>query len=162
MVNFNYIKENNKAFRNMIDAIVDSKPVTDAEARQNWKNNVLCDWIDFLYKLNYLTILPSNPLYNQQKFSNGLFRLCDSYKQTGLDTIASDRLENLLKTMHGIIKDWVYEGLDAELARQEKEFYSKLAFSQTENASQQLSNRTAQLKEAALMNIHKPRVSGMG
>lgn len=156
MANYNYIKENYRAFTNMLYESVDNYPVgkwTDKEERDGFKIHVLSDYITFLYEMNYLTIQSNNPLYSQYEYSKKLFILCDRYKSGGFNNaIPESGIKSFIELLSENIKDFVTNDLMIELKKQEKEHYTKMAFAYKDepSASSQYNGRLAQLKEEAL------------
>ena len=152
----NYIKENYRAFSEMLNGAVDNYPVgqwEDKEIRDGFKIYLLSDYILFLYQLNnFSDINIQNPLYKQYQYSMKLSILCDRYKSGGLDkAIPSDKLEHFIDMLGEHLREYVNFDLTAELKRQEKVYYTKMAFAYKEepNVQQQYNSRLAQLKEQA-------------
>ena len=146
-LNYNYIKENYSDFSKFIYYTLNRKPITDKVKRDNFKFNILPEYINFLYNLNYLSVKKDNILWNQQEYCNKLFILCDKAKlhnlekvipQNGVDLFCSTLLEN--------VKDWLRRDLDTELYNQEKSFYTSLAFDKEPSAQVQYRDRISQLK----------------
>jgi hypothetical protein len=78
--------------------------------------------------------------------------LCDRFKSGGLDkAIPSDKLEHFIDMLGEHLREYVNFDLPAELKRQEKVYYTKIAFAYKEepNVQQQYNGRLAQLKEQA-------------
>jgi hypothetical protein len=155
----NYIKENYSAFSRMLNESVDNYKVgqwSDDELRNGFKINLLSDYILFLYDLNTLTNIDiQNPLYRQYQYSMKLSILCDRYKSGGLEkAIPNDKVEQFIDMLKENIIEFVNSNLSAELKRQEKQFYTKMAFSYKDepNVQQQFNGRLAQLKEQAWKN----------
>ena len=152
----NYIKENYRAFSEMLNGAVDNYPVgqwEDKEVREGFKIYLLSDYILFLYDLNnFSDINIQNPLYKQYQYSMKLSILCDRYKSGGLDkAIPTDKLEHFIDMLAENLREFVNFDLTAELKRQEKVYYTKMAFSYKDepNVQQQYNGRLAQLKEQA-------------
>ncbi len=150
----NYIKENYRAFSNMLNEAVDNYPVgqwQDKEIREGFKVYLLSDYILFLYELNNMgDINIQNPLYKQYQYSMKLSILCDRYKSGGLDkAIPADKLEHFIDMLGENLREFVNFDLTAELKRQEKVYYTKMAFAYKDepNVQQQYNGRLAQLKE---------------
>lgn len=159
MANYNYIKENYRAFSEMLNEAVDNYQVgkwTDKEERDGFKIYLLSDYILFLYEMNYLNIQANNPLYKQYQFSKKLFILCDRYKAGGFNNaIPVEGVKPFIELLGEHIKEFVDKDLTSELKKQEKIHYTNMAFAFRDepNASQQLAGRTAQLKQDALLQI---------
>ena len=159
MANYNYIKENYRAFTEMLNEAVDNYQVgkwTDKEERDGFKIYLLSDYILFLYEMNYLNIQANNPLYKQYQFSKKLFILCDRYKAGGFsNAIPAEGIKPFMELLGEHIKEYVNKDLTAELKKQEKEHYTNMAFAfrDEQTPSQQLAGRTAQLKQDALSQI---------
>ena len=152
----NYIKENYRAFSEMLNGAVDNYPVgqwEDKEIREGFKVYLLSDYILFLYQLNnFSDINIQNPLYKQYQYSMKLSILCDRFKSGGLDkAIPADKLEHFIDMLGEHLREFVNFDLPAELKRQEKVYYTKTAFAYKEepNVQQQYNGRLAQLKEQA-------------
>jgi hypothetical protein len=155
----NYIKENYRAFIDMLNVAVDNYPVgqwQDKEIRDGFKVYLLSDYILFLYELNnFSDINIQNPLYKQYQYSMKLSILCDRFKSGGLDkAIPADKLEHFIDMLAENLREFVNFDLTSELKRQEKIYYTKTAFSYKEepNPQQQYNGRLAQLKEQAWKN----------
>jgi hypothetical protein len=152
----NYIKENYRAFSEMLNGAVDNYPVgqwKDKEVREGFKIYLLSDYILFLYDLNnFSDINIQNPLYKQYQYSMKLSILCDRYKSGGLDkAIPADKLEQFIDMLGEHLREFVNFDLTSELKRQEKVYYTKMAFAYKDepNVQQQYNGRLAQLKEQA-------------
>lgn len=146
-INFNYIKENYKEFTNMIYGTLDRLPIRDKEARYNFRNITLPDYISFLYNLQFLHVDKLNSLHSQQEYCNKLFLLCDKVKKNGLEnTIPEKNIEHFCSTLQNYMKDWAHNNLDDELKKQERVLYTQLAFNKEENPVQQYASRISQLK----------------
>ena len=158
----NYIKENYRAFSEMLNQAVDNYQVgqwKDKEVREGFKVYLLSDYILFLYQLNnFSDINIQNPLYKQYQYSMKLSILCDRFKSGGFDiAIPNDKLEHFIDTLGEHLREYVNFDLSAELKRQEKVYYTKMAFAYKDepNVQQQYNGRLAQLKEQAWKN-NKP------
>ncbi len=155
---YNYIKENFRAFSEMLNETVDAYPVgswENKDERDGFKIYLLSDYIMFLYNMNYLPIQANNPLYKQKEFCKKLFIMCDRYKSGGLyNAIPKDKISQFIDMLGEHIKEYVNNELDLELKKQEKQFYSKMAFAYKDepNPVQQYNGRLAQLKEEAFKN----------
>jgi hypothetical protein len=152
----NYIKENYRAFSEMLNEAVDNYPVgqwEDKEVREGFKVYLLSDYILFLYELNnFSDISIQNPLYKQYQYSMKLSILCDRFKSGGLDkAVPADKLEQFIDMLGEHLREFVNFDLTAELKRQEKVYYTKMAFAYKDepNVQQQYNGRLAQLKEQA-------------
>ena len=157
MANYNYIKENEKAFKLMLYLVVDESSASnwrDIEHIREFKSGPLYDYIMFLYNLNYLDIQSNNPLYEQYQYSRTLFRICDNFKKDGISAFKGNP-DVILETLKTNIIDWFQNDRDIELLKQEKEHYTKIAFAYKDepNVSSQYNGRLAQLKEDGLKNI---------
>jgi hypothetical protein len=147
MANYNYIKENYKEFVNMIYGTLDRVPITNQEARDNFRNYTLPDYIKFLYDLNFLTMDRNNPLNSQKEYCEKLFILCDRVRKNGLESeIPNQSAVKFIEKLQQYMKDWAHNDLDDELKKQERVYYTALAFNKEEPAPKQYANRIAQLK----------------
>ena len=154
MANYNYIRENEKAFRLMLLLVIDESSASnwkDIEHIREFKAGVLDDYIMFLRDMNQLDINANNSLYGQSQYSKTLFRICDNFKRDGVAAFKGNP-DIILDTLKSNIIDWFQNDRDLELKRQEKEFYTKIAFAYKDepNVSSQYNGRLAQLKEEVL------------
>lgn len=151
---YNYLQDNHKAFSLMLTEIIEAYPVgswANKETRDGFKQELLSDYVSFLYNLNYLPIQPGNDLYKQHEFSKKLFLMCDRYKMGGLDNaVPTNKLEMFIHLLKDHIGEYVYSRLDTELKKQEKEFYTAAAFNK--DNTKVLSSRIDQLKTDATRN----------
>lgn len=147
MANYNYIKENYSEFVNMIYGTLDRVPITNQEARSNFRNFTLPDYIKFLYDLNFLNIDRNNPLNSQKEYCDKLFILCDRVRKNGLEKeIPTNSASKFVEKLQQYMKEWAHNDLDDELRKQERVYFTNLAFSKEEPARQQYAGRIAQLK----------------
>jgi hypothetical protein len=154
MANYNYIRENDKAFRLMLLLVIDESSASnwrDIEHINEFKTGVLHDYIMFLQDMNQLDINANNVLYEQSQYSKTLFRICDNFKRDGVIAFKGNP-DIILDTLKSNIIDWFQNDRDLELKRQEKQFYTKIAFAFKDdvNVSSQYNGRLAQLKEEVL------------
>jgi hypothetical protein len=154
MANYNYIRENEKAFRLMLLLVVDESSASnwrDIEHINEFKKGVLDDYIMFLHDMNQMDINSNNPLYEQFQYSKTLFRICDNFKKDGIEAFKG-KPDIILDTLKNNIIDWFQNDRDLELKRQEKQFYTKISFAYKDepNVSSQYNGRLAQLKEEVL------------
>ncbi len=153
MTNYNYIKENYTEFVNMIYGTLDRVPITNQEARNNFRNSTLPDYIKFLYDLNYLSIDRNNPLNSQKEYCDKLFILCDRIKKNGLEKeIPMESARKFIEKLQQYMKEWAHNDLDDELKKQERVYYTDVAFSKEENVRQQYAGRLGQLKNQIQAN----------
>ena len=146
-LNYNYIKENYGNFMKLLYYTLDRKPVKNQKNRDEFKFNILLDYINFLYNLNFLSIQKDNVLWNQQQYCNKLFILCDRAKSESLEEVISDEMvEPFCDILLENVKDWLRRELDTELYNQEKSFYTSLAFDKESSAQSQFKDRLNQLK----------------
>lgn len=153
MANYNYIKENHKQFNLMLRLVVDESSANnwrDTEHITNFKNGVLSDYIMFLYNLNFLNIQANNSLYNQYQFGLKLFSICDNFKKDGVQSFKGGA-DTILQMLVVNIYDWFQNDRDIELKKQEKEFYTNLAFV-PKDSEMLKSDRISQLKLEASKN----------
>lgn len=157
MAQYNYIRENERAFRLMLNLVIDESSADnwrDIEHISQFKSGPLNDYVMFLHDLNQLDIQSNNPLYNQYQYSRTLFRICDIFKKDGIQAFKGNP-DIILETLRNNIIDWFTNDRDLELKAQEKQFYTKICFAYKDepNPSAQYNGRLAQLKEDGLNAI---------
>lgn len=161
----NYFKENFRHFWNFMYETVDRYPYGNWESeelREGFKINVVGDYMNFIYNLNFLNINSDSKLYKQIKFSDKLQTLVSRYKNGGFENAIpnNETHEKFLEILHQHLSDWLQNNLDDELKHAEREYYTKLAFSKEDNPSQQLANKIARDKEDVLLTLkNKNRIN---
>lgn len=121
------LKQNKSDFVNMVFSTLDRKPVTNQEARDNYKS-VLLDYVNFL---DNLSPLPSTPYFiSQKKFVEKLEVLLGRFQSIGSDAIPDNKLDTFLTEIQDYMRDWVDDlpNMESELFHLERKFYSSLAY----------------------------------
>ena len=121
------ITQNYGEFITMLFSTLDRKPVTDIDARNNYKTTLL-EYCTFLYKL---TPLPPNFYFaSQRKYIDKLEVYLGRYMSIGSEFISDDKLESFLIELQDYMRDWVNDlpKMSSELYQLEKKFYSALAW----------------------------------
>lgn len=126
------IKENYGKFLSMIFKTLDRKPVTDKEARDNYKQ-VLLDYCYFLYSLAPLEINHLSKLRNQYEYAEKLDILLGRYLSIGNDFLSDEKVESFLVKVQDMMRDYLHQDLDIELYKAEKEHYTKGAWKNGSN-----------------------------
>jgi len=160
----NYFKENFRSFWNFMYETVDRYPYGNWESeelREGFKLNIVGSYLNFIYSLNNLPINSDSKLYKQIKFSDKLQTLIARYKTGGFDNAIpnKDAHEKFLEILQDHLSDWLQNNLDDELKIEERNYYSKLAFSKEDNPVQQMAGKIARDKEDALFNIKNKKVN---
>jgi len=112
--------------------------------REEYRTLVFDYITEFIYNLHFLNIFQENPLYEQKQFTDKLLILLEKG-----DRIEDTSVRPFLKKLTDMIGKYLNEDLDAELKRQEKEYYSKLAFNKEERMT-----TMDLLKQQAFKNIN--------
>lgn len=154
----NYFKENFRPFWNFMYEIVDRYPYGNWESeelREGFKINVVGDYMNFIYNLNYLPINSDSSLYKQIKFSDKLQTLVSRYKIGGFENAIPNKEthEKFLEILQDHLSDWLKNNLDDELKSAEREYYTKVSFSKDDNPVQQMANKMARDKEDVLLTL---------
>lgn len=121
------LKQNKSEFVDMVFSTLDRKPVTDQEARWNYKS-VLLDYVNFLDRLSPL---PPTPYFiSQRKYVEKLEIYLDRWKSIGSDFLPDNKLESFLTEMQDYMRDWNDDliRMEQELYYAEKKFYSAIAY----------------------------------
>lgn len=121
------IKENYGTFLSMIFKTLDRKPVTNQEARNNYKE-VLLDYCAFIYSLAPLNIKHDSPLRTQYEYAEKLNILLGRYKSIGDEFLSESKLEAFLVKLQDMMRDYLHQDLDIELYRAEHEHYTREAW----------------------------------
>lgn len=122
-----YIKDNYGQFITMMFSTLDRKPVTDQEARNNYKE-VLLDYCLFLSSLSPLNIKPNSALYKQYQYVKKLDTLLGRYKNIGDEFLEDDKVEDFLLHLQNMMRDYLHQDLIYVLKEEEKKYYTDLAF----------------------------------
>lgn len=134
--------------------VLDKKPVTDEQARKNYKE-VIWDYIRDLSTLEPINIASDNNAYIHKEYLLKLISLGDRYANIGNDALPNDtdKINIFLEKLQDMMKDYLNRDLDKTFYSLRKEHYSKLAFNQQGNEGIAPPTVIANLKEQAFRNI---------
>ena len=149
----------NKNLFFMTLSVLDKKPITDIEARNNYKE-VIWEYINDLSTLETIYVDVSNPAYKHKTYLDKLLVLTDRWKSLGDDAIPDDKVEQFLTNLQDNMRDYLNKNLQSDFYQLRKTHYTKLAWG-PKDLEIAPSTRLNDLRERAFSNI-KSRVSGMG
>jgi hypothetical protein len=149
----------NKNLFFMTLSVLDKKPITDIEARNNYKE-VIWEYINDLSTLETIYVDVSNPAYKHKTYLDKLLVLTDRWKSLGDDAIPDDKVEQFLTNLQDNMRDYLNKNLQSDFYQLRKTHYTKLAWG-PKDLEIAPSTRLNDLRERAFSNL-KPRVSGMG
>jgi hypothetical protein len=148
----NFIYRNTGVFLQLVMNTLDRKPVTDTEARENYKSLII-DYYQFLLRLssihydNKLNI----KLWKQWVYLSKLDALTQRYKSIGNDTITDDKVEDFLIELQEHMREWINNDyLETDLRSEETKYFSKTAY---EKSMQQ--DPIIEIRKAEAINVFK-------
>jgi hypothetical protein len=149
----------NKNLFFMTLSVLDKKPITDIQARNNYKE-VIWEYINDLSTLETIYVDVSNPAYKHKTYLDKLLVLTDRWKSLGDDAIPDDKVEQFLTNLQDNMREYLNKNLQSDFYQLRKTHYTKLAWG-PKDLEIAPSTRLNDLRERAFSNL-KPRVSGMG
>lgn len=153
----NYFKKNHAVLTDMLITVVESYHCgawETKEQRDEFKADIILPYVDFIYNLNYLPIQSSSLLYKQIKFSDKLVNYCTKFQTDGIKAFVSP--EHFLKFVNEWQKhlsDWLLNGLDDVLKKEEAVHYRRAAFDNGSNLNHNFDSKFERDKEDALFSI---------
>jgi len=141
---------------NMIISVLNRKPVTDLEARNNFKS-VIYDYTDELISLEPIYVEVNNPVYRHKTYLDKLLVLNDRYNSIGDEAIPSDKVEQFLTTLQDNMRDYLNKNLQSDFYKLRKSHYTNLAFG-AKDMEVAPPTRLADLREKAFSNL-KPKTN---
>jgi hypothetical protein len=135
----------------MIISVLNRKPVTDIETRNNFKS-VIYNYTDDLLSLEPINIEGNNPAYRHKTYLDKLLILNDRYNSIGDDAIPSHKVEDFLITLQDNMRDYLNKNLQSDFYKLRKTHYTKLAFG-SKDMELAPPTRLADLRERAFGNI---------
>jgi hypothetical protein len=136
--------------------VLDKKPITDEQARKNYKE-VIWDYIRELSTLEPLNISPDSKAYIHKEYLVKLISLGDRYASIGNEALPSntEKIDVFLKKLQDMMRDYQNRDLYNVFYSLRKEHYTKLAFNQRGDEGIPPPTVIANLKEQAFRNIGK-------
>lgn len=164
MANYNCIRENERQVRLFLNIVVDESSPNrwkDIQHVNDFKQGPLSDYIMFQHDLHQLKVEANNPLYEQYGFGQKIWQLTEKFNKEGVASLKADLILEMVERM---ILDWFQNDRDIELKKQEKQYYTKLAFMSRDEQSASSMNhgRIAQQKEMVYKNIGKNLTNNLG
>jgi hypothetical protein len=132
-------------------SVLDKKPITDLEARKNYKV-VVYDYITDLISLEPIFVDASNSAYSQKTYLEKLITLTDRWKSIGDDAIPEDKVETFLTNLQDNMREYLNRNLKSGFYELRKSHYSKLAWG-TKELEIAPSTRLNDLREKAFSNM---------
>lgn len=153
----NYFKKNYSLLISMFSTVIESYQY-DAwetkEQRDDFKENIILPYVDFIYNLNYLSIQSSSLLYKQIKFSDKLTNYCIKFEKDGIKGFVSSELFlKFVNEWQAHLSDWLLNGLDDVLKKEEAVHYRKASFDNGSNLNHNFDSKFERDKEDALFSI---------
>lgn len=140
-------------------SVLDKKPITDLEQRNNFKE-VVWDYITELITLEPIYVEVNNPAYQHKLYLEKLLTLTDRWKSIGSDVVPTDKVDKFLSGLQDNMREYLNRNLKSDFYQLRKSHYTKLAYSQKEMEIAP-STRLNDLREKAFSNI-KPNYNSMG
>lgn len=138
----------------MVYSVLNRKPITDLEARNNYKE-VVWDYIQDLESLEYINVLPHSSAFKHQEYLNKLIVLDNRYKSIGNDFLPNSHTDAFLSTLQDMMRDYLDNDIHLEIYKLEHNHYSDLVRNVEPSASTQNYGRLQQLKQMAHKNMIK-------
>jgi len=129
------IKDNYGTFLSMMLNTLNRKPVTNQEARDNFKQ-CLIDYCFILYSLAPITLSNNSPLKEHYDYGSKLDILLGRYKMIGDDFLSDDKLNTFLSQMQSMMMKWE-ESDEKELHKEEKRHYTEQSWKNGSNRGTQ-------------------------
>lgn len=135
----------------MVLSVLNRKPITDKQARENYKQ-VLFDYILDLESLEKINPLPNTSAMKHKQYLEKLLIMNDRFERIGNDFLEDDSVELFLSKLQDMMRDYLNEDLDNVFFNLRKDYYSNLCKSNPSESTQNY-NRLSQLKEMAFSNL---------
>ena len=103
----------NKNLFFMTLSVLDKKPITDIEARNNYKE-VIWEYINDLSTLETIYVDVSNPAYKHKTYLDKLLVLTDRWKSLGDDAIPDDKVDQFLTNLQDNMRDYLNKNLQSD------------------------------------------------
>ena len=112
-------------------SVLDRKPVTDKQARENYKQ-VVWDYIMDLQHLEPINVLPQSPAIEQKKYLDNLLVLADRWNSIGNEFLSDDKVEPFLIKLQEMCREYLHNDLDKQFYLERQTHYTELAFTKEE------------------------------
>ena len=153
----NYFKKNHGLLISMLSTVIESYQYgawETKEQREDFKADIILPYVDFIYNLNFLSIQSSSLLYKQIKFSDKLATYCTKFERDGIKGFVSSELFlKFVNELQSHLSDWLLNGLDDVLKKEEAAHYRKAAFDNGSNLNHNFDSKFERDKEDALFSI---------
>jgi hypothetical protein len=132
-------------------SVLDRKPITNQEARENYKE-VIWDYLQDLDTLEPINVDKTSTAYEQKEYLLKLITLSDRWNSIGTDFLSDDKVEPFLKKLQDMCREYLHNDLHKEFYRLRQVHYTNLAFTK-EDTSMAPPTLLANLKERAFKNL---------
>ena len=154
------IARNKGLLHSLLFDTLDRKPVSDIEARNNYKD-LLFEYCGFLHRLSAIELSSTlNLKLNKQfEFMNKLDTLAQRYKSIGAESIREDGIEAFLTLIQDNMREWVNaDYLEKDLRAEETKWFNSASNSKEPQTTPALERKKSEAVDV-FMNANRNRVN---